>query len=277
MSARVALACLVLAAAPVAARAALDLRHESTVGVPARVEGVVLPAPELEPVPVTRDAPMVVRVLSVAPHGTAFRYDIEYCGLEPGEHDLGRWLQPVGGAVAAELPPIPVTIRSLLPPGQVLPSSPGAREMPVLGGYGLALGAGAIAWAWVLWLLVTGKRAETSDAGAAHARPRTLAERLRPLVERGLAGELSLEERARLELSLVAFWRRRLGLDDRSPASALHELRAHPEAGPLLATLETWLHAPEPREPVDVAALLAPYRDLPSDALEAPLESAARA
>jgi hypothetical protein len=35
-----------------------------------------------------------------------------------------------------------------------------------------------------------------------------------------------------------------------------------------LRCLEDWLHRPDAPEDVDVGALLAPYRDLPADALE---------
>jgi Ca-activated chloride channel family protein len=45
-------------------------------------------------------------------------------------------------------------------------------------------------------------------------------------------------------------------------------MRKHPEAGPLLGQLEAWLHRPGPPEQVSVGALLAPYRDLPADALD---------
>jgi hypothetical protein len=85
-----------------------------------------------------------------------------------------------------------------------------------------------------------------------------------------MQGELGRAERAQLELSLVAYWRRRLGLDDRRPEQVITLLREHEQAGPLLRGLEDWLHRPEPPEDVDVAALLAPYRDLPADALDAP-------
>jgi hypothetical protein len=34
-----------------------------------------------------------------------------------------------------------------------------------------------------------------------------------------------------------------------------------------LLGLEAWLHRPRPAEPVDVASLLAPYRNLPADAV----------
>ncbi len=43
-------------------------------------------------------------------------------------------------------------------------------------------------------------------------------------------------------------------------------LREHEEAGPLLRRLEDWLHRPAgSAEPVDVAALLAPYQAIPAD------------
>ena len=44
----------------------------------------------------------------------------------------------------------------------------------------------------------------------------------------------------------------------------------YPAAGPLLSQLELWLHHPNPQPPKDVGALLAPYRDLPPDAVDLP-------
>jgi hypothetical protein len=46
-------------------------------------------------------------------------------------------------------------------------------------------------------------------------------------------------------------------------------LRQHAEAGPLLQSLEDWLHRPEPAADVDIAALLVPYRDMPAHELDA--------
>jgi hypothetical protein len=88
------------------------------------------------------------------------------------------------------------------------------------------------------------------------------------LVEGALAGQLSQPQLARLERTLLAFWRRRLGLEKADPAEAITTLRAHPEAGPLLEQLEVWLHRPGSRDRVDPARLLAPYQHLPPDALE---------
>jgi hypothetical protein len=124
-------------------------------------------------------------------------------------------------------------------------------------------------------LLFWGRKRRAARSEEARARPRTLAERLRPLVERAMRGELSSRERAELELGLVAHWRRRLQLDEERPDVALTRLREHPEAGPLLRSLEDWLHRPHPPEDVDVTALLAPYRDMPEHALDAQFGAAA--
>ena len=250
----------------------------ASVGSPGRVEELVLPAPELEARPAERSAPLVLRVLATRAHGSAFRYDLEFTGLEPGEHDLRDYLRPVNGEPLerASLPPIPVRVDSLLAPGQVLPNRPERRRLDAFGGYRLLLLAGAIVWLGGLWaILRSGRRRELARVAA--ARPPTLAEELRPLVERALRGELEVPERSELELKLLAYWRERSGLDGESPELALAHLRAHPEAGPLFASLERWLHAPGAAGEVDLERLLAPYRDLPCapEAAEgAPLASA---
>lgn len=99
------------------------------------------------------------------------------------------------------------------------------------------------------------------------AKPRTLADRLRPTVEAAVAGKLSEKELAELERTLFAFWRERLNLNDVPSVEAMRRLLDHPQAGNLLRQLEVWLHQPGPSKDVDVAALLAPYGDLPPDAL----------
>ena len=48
----------------------------------------------------------------------------------------------------------------------------------------------------------------------------------------------------------------------RSRAQPWRHSGKHPEAGPLLAQLETWLHRPGPPAPVDVAALACPVPEL---------------
>jgi len=254
------------AAAP--PRAAAQEQGSSPVGVPVWLRDLVLAGTELEVRPVDETTPIVARIASVNRHGAAFRYDIVYYGLDPGTYDLRDFLRRSDGSTTDDLAPIPLTIRSVLPPGQVEPNQLRVGLLPRLGGYRALLWAGGVLWLGVLWAILRAGR-ERRAAAVLEARPPTLAERLRPLVEQALAGELSRTDRAELELALIAFWRERLGLEETGAAEALHELRAHAEAGPLLRGLEDWLHRPEPPADVDVEELLAPYRNVAADALEA--------
>lgn len=243
---------------------------ETTVGMTGTLEGVVLPGSELEVAPLTdRKGKVVVRVVRVYPHGTAFRYDLEYFGLEPGTHDLREYLKRKDGSPVGELPPLQVQVSPVLPAGQILPNKLEVESGPRLGGYRyLVIGAVLL---WVLGLVAVvasfflPRRRKTL---AADERPVSLAERLRPLVEGALAGKLSHAELANLERALLAYWRKRLRLERAEPGEAVEALRKHPEAGPLLGQLEAWLHRPGPPEQVSVGALLAPYRNLPGDALD---------
>ncbi|HET6574069.1 MAG TPA: hypothetical protein VFG68_10735 [Fimbriiglobus sp.] len=247
--------------------------QETTVGMPGRLENVVLPGPELEPTPRTdRKRPVVVQSLTAYPHGTAFRYDIEYYGLDPGTYNLADYLRRKDGTPAAGLPPLTVTVNPVRPPGQVEPNELTIDDGPRVGGYRLMLLVGGVVWGlgllaivgWMLWPLFR------SEKRVAYGRPVSLADRLRPLVEGAIAGKLSQPELAGLERTLLAYWRKRLNLEAVEPAEAMRQMRQHPDAGPLLGQLETWLHKPGPHEPVDVAALLRPYRDLPPDAADLP-------
>ena len=72
----------------------------------------------------------------------------------------------------------------------------------------------------------------------------------------------------RLELILIAIWRKRLGIQDLPAAEVLVHLKQHAEAGVLLGELERWLHSPDSAAgggAVDPAQLLAPYRNLTAE------------
>lgn len=244
-----------------------DEERVSTVGRPARIEQYVLPGSELEVKPLTERTPIVLRIVRVFPHGTAFRYDLEYYGLEAGTFDLKDYLQRKDRSSAADLPSLPVTIRSILPPGQIKPNPLAPRFAPRVGGYRFVLFVAGVLWViGLVLLLLVGRRRLAARVAATHSL--TLAERLRPLVEGAVAGQLPPARLAELERTLIAYWERRLRLRQRKPIEALNELRRHPEAGPLLRQLETWLHQPGGGAAIDVPALLAPYQHVPAEALE---------
>lgn len=252
-------------------------RRSSTVGMPARIDQLVLPGTELEARPLDDPkAPVVLRIINTFPHGTAFRYDLDYYGLEPGTFDLKNYLRRKDGSPTTDLPSVPVTIAAILPPGQILPNELEPRRSPWLGGYRLALIVGGVLWGLGLLAILFVGRRKKGEVQAAGVRMLTLADRLRPLVERAMTGTLSLTERADLERILLAYWRRRLRLGDERPTEAFARLRQHPEAGPLLQRLEDWLHRPRPNTQVDLTALLQPYKDLPADAFDRVEEGANR-
>ena len=245
-----------------------------SVGMPGQLTEVVLPGSELEVLATDAKNPLVLRITRVSPHGSAFRYDFEYVGLEPGKYDLRDGLRRKDGTpiVTAKdandaVPSIPVEVASILEAGAIKPHVPLAHPLASFGGYRTVLIAGGVLWLAGLGLILFGWRKRRLALAAANWKPRTLAERLRPLVANAVAGKLSREERAQLELGLVAYWRRKLSLEDERPALMIVRLREHPQAGPLLSSLEAWLHMPLPPQHVDLEALLAPYRDLPADAL----------
>ncbi len=254
-------------------------QRAAKVGSRARIEQLVLPGPLLAARPVTDTTkdPIVLRVLETWPHGSQadggaemHRYDLEWVGLEPGEFDLADWLVPQSGAgAAADLPSIQVTVESVLEWDAIEPNEPTSGQLPEVGGYRSLLWVLGIVWAalgGVAFVWIGRRRGLPGDDGPGAARPRSLADRLRPRVEAALRGELDGRERAELERLLLGHWRQRLGLGDVPAASALASLRDHPEAGELLRALERWLHSPDGAAGTDVDALLRPYQDVRDEA-----------
>lgn len=244
-------------------------QRTATVGMAGRIDQVVLPGSELEVKPQENtDDPIVLRITNAYPHGTAFRYDFVWYGLEPGTYKLTRYLRRKDGTPATELPPLEVKVTSVLPPGQIEPNELKPSAAPWLGGYWKTIAVLFCVWLLGLWAILFYRRGAKTAASAAVNKPLTLADRLRPLVEGAVGGKLSQKELADLERTLLAYWRRRLRLEERSPAAAIVELRRHAEAGPLLEQLEVWLHRPGPSGGVDVAELLRPYQSVAPEALE---------
>lgn len=273
----IAVACFAIAAADVRAVSDPYGPTSATVGMQEKLEGIVLPGSELETAPITDATPVVLRIDAAYPHGDAFRYDIVYYGLEPGEYDLTKFLQRKDGSPSGDLPAFNITINSVLPEGQVEPHGLSYSRLPWLGGYRQLLVMGGVIWAAVLgWYLYKRPKKAIAVTGAAPDTPVSLADRLRPLVNDAIGGQLSPARLAELERALVVYWRRRLKLDGVPPSAALAQLRAHPEAGPMLSQLDVWLHQPAGRGTVDVNALLAPYQHVAADELAMPSDGATK-
>lgn len=247
--------------------------HTASVGMRARIDELVLPGSELVAAPTTMKAPMVLRVLATRAHGDAFRYDLEWCGLEPGQYDLATCLARKDGSPLAGLPPVPVTVTSTLKKGELEPSEIDPKAPPRLNGYSTEQVVVGVLWVLgLLAILFVGRKWRRALPPA--VRKPSLADRLRPLVEAVAAGAADDAGKAELERLLLAFWRARLGLRQVKAEVALAEIRRHAEAGVLLRQLEAWLHMPAPPAVIDVPALLAPYASVSAESFDEPAAAA---
>jgi hypothetical protein len=223
-----------------------------------------LPLSGLTTKPGDHRAPMLLRIAHSQPHGTLTRYDLRYIGRVPGQHDLRNYLFTANGSAATNLPPLNVTIAGLLPNPHNGWLEEQAQQAPsLLGGYRTVLVVVAVLWVvsfFVIWR--SGRRPKAVANVASVQREPTFAERIRPLVERAAAGNLSPDEKATLERLLIAHWQRRLNLTGASGDELIARLRQHNEAGVLLRALEDWLHRPPGRGEVRVEEFLAPYRNI---------------
>jgi hypothetical protein len=238
--------------------------------MPVRLAAIVLPGPELEVKPLEdRREPFVLRIAEVYPHGSARRYVFVYYALEPGSYDLTKYLRRKDGSALGKLASIPVKVDPVLPPGQIEPHALSLAPAPRLGGYRWLLAlAGSLWCAGLAAILLLGRR-RRMQIDDATSRPLTLADRLSPLVTSAVEGTLSGGQHAELERLLIGYWRRRLKLEQASPAQAMSAMRNHPEAGPLLRQLEEWLHRPGSRaDAIDLASLLRPYQSMPAETQE---------
>jgi hypothetical protein len=246
---------LLLIAVLASARAATP-----TVGIEGQLE-VQLAGPELTARPPDRAAPLNVRIASTRPHGTQIHYDLRYIGLVPGKYDLRDYLVRSDGSKPNELPALAVEVTGLLPAdhrGQL--AQPDDSPIRRLGGYKALMWIGVGLWVLCVIPLLFGRRKRGDQAAAAEdSAPPSIIDQLRPLVEQARAGKLTTEGKAKVERLLLAYWRERLELVGVGPAEAILSLRAHPEAGALLRTLEDWLYRPPGTTPVDIDAALAPY------------------
>ncbi len=217
--------------------------------------------PALEAKPVDESAPIVLRIADLTEDQGSTIYELRYVGNRPGSYDLGDYLARVDGEPITGLGPLTVAVEGLLPEDHDGALEKHSRPRAAPGWrYRWLLGvAGALWLVPLVWVAIRRwTRREKKPQRLPTAEP-TLADQLRPLVEEALAGSLSPAGQARLEMLLIAHWRRRLDLTGCSISEALQRMRQHRESGELLRHLERWLHEP-PGTPVDVASILEPYR-----------------
>jgi len=239
-----------------------------TVGLEGRLE-VLLP-PDLNAVAADNKAPLLLRIASTRPHGSQVHYDLRYIGRVPGEHDLRDYLLTRNNQPATNLPSMKVEVIGILPEQHNGWLESQALQAPsVFGGYRGVIGAIIVLWALlVLPLFFWGRRTQPASVENPVDSP-SLADRLKPLVERATTGGISADDQAELERLLIAFWQHKLNLNHLPGEQLIPKIREHEEAGRLLRALEDWLHRPPGSVRVNIDDLLEPYRH-PSKRSEGP-------
>jgi hypothetical protein len=229
-----------------------------TVGTEA-FETLILDQPSYKVAEVTPNTPLLVRITGVEATGDgAFQYSLSFRGLETGVFNLTDFLaNPVGERLRE--PVATVTIESAIPAHSVYaavwPSPPfQGRAFP----YRLTLWMGTFVWAACGALLFWPKKQMQPTAPPASPEPaktedrqpiifnrQTLADLLRPLVEKAANKSITAEEKAELEGILFQYWGKDLELDHLNSVEQLRRILEHPEAGALLRTVEQWLYQPD--------------------------------
>jgi hypothetical protein len=227
-------------------------------------EGVVHvhSAHDLEALEVNAKSTVIVRIdAKTLSKSGGFDYELHYIANRPGIHDLTQYIRRTDGGKLA-MSKVSIDVRTTLPKGhQGNLSEIDQPAVPSPMRYRLWMGIAGAVWVIPMLALWIRRRWLNRPKPEPHVEPPlTLADQLRPLVGAAIEGELNVDQQAKLERLLVAFWRERLGLGSLDPRDAWSRLRKHNEAGALVNQLERWLHQRPNGQTVDVAALLEPYR-----------------
>jgi hypothetical protein len=222
-----------------------------------------LPRSDYRPRPLDDRTEFILRIDSITPAGKdRFRYAFYFMGLEPETFNLADYLIRPDGSRPEELAGQTVQVRTVLPAdhdGRLTHFAP--NQFPFIGGYRAALATLAALWVIGIGGFIWSYRKRKAPAAVVVSPPQpTFSERLRPLVEAAAAGQLTLEEKARIERLLMGYWREKIPLPEMKMAEAVTQLRQHPQAGELLRALERWLHQRNSASPAEINSLLEPYR-----------------
>lgn len=216
----------------------------------------------MEVTPVDRSTPILLRIADLVQQDNAWIYELRYIGMYAGDYDLLDYLRNADGTNLDPSLSATVSIISVLPPedtGEL--KTIAAPSLPSALPYRILLTLAALLWCVPLVWWLKSFWTNAPDAESVTQPPTlSLADQLRPLVDKVLSGAGSSREKARLERLLVHFWRERLEFGALTPQQALTRLRADDEAGGLLRQVDQWLHEPPGRTHTDVEALLKPYR-----------------
>ena len=237
------------------------IKLTTSVGFPLRILQIKLAGSRLIAQPYNdRRVPAMARIIETFPHGSDFRYDIEFRGFEPGRFNVIDYLKREDDSELVATP-LWVNVDPILAFDQVRPIPLPQNESQFRSYYTPTLFVGGVVWLSGLLAILFYGRGKLKKASVI-TKTTTPAEKMRPLVDAAIAGNLTAAQQAELERILSEFWSGKLNLGHLPADQLRSSLREHPEATKMLEQIDYWLHRPagEATRPVDVNELLQPYQ-----------------
>jgi hypothetical protein len=216
--------------------------------VPLGVEEAVIiryAGPRLVARPYRRGASLSVRIADESPPGPVRVYDVRYVVTLPGEFDLMEYLTSDDGSPIDDCPPFKVCGQTRL----TKDIETRIREIEDVGihighwYYETLVGLGAL---WVLalsGLILIGRRKQSRRPPPPPPEP-SLAELVAQALAALARGDLSVSDKARLELLLLRHWRERISPQPDRMAAACRQMQQDATVGRAYETVEAWLHDP---------------------------------
>lgn len=250
---RVALACaLLVVLAAVATIVVVQMREpeatRSDRDVPLGVEEAVIirySGPRLVARPYRRGASVNLRIANETQQGNVRVYDVRYVVSLPGEFDLTEYLTSADGRPIDDLPSFKV--RGLTSLTKDIETR--IQEIEEVGVhvwhwyYETLTGLGIV---WIFWLmgLIFIGRPKRPPKITPPPPPPSVAERIARYLDALRKGELTVDEKAELEILLLDHWRDRLELRERRMAEACRRIQHSDDLGTVYEKLQAWLHVP---------------------------------
>ncbi|MCL4206515.1 MAG: hypothetical protein KJ000_28870 [Pirellulaceae bacterium] len=231
--------------------------------VPLGVEQAVIirsGGPRLQARPYRRGASVNLRIANEVQQGDTRIYDIRYVINLPGEFDLTDYLTSTDGRSLDNLPSFRVAgLTSLTKDIETR-----IQEIETVGiriwhwYYETLVGLGVVWLVWLMGLIFIGRPPRPKKETPRPPKP-SITEQIDRYLRMLADGELSVDDKARLESLLLQDWRERLGMRERRMATACRYIEENSNFGQVYRQLQAWLH--NPRAAVGANDFVLTYRD----------------
>ena len=213
---------------------------------------------------------VLVRIADVEKlSGNKFKYTIAYIPQREGTFDLRDHLLELNAYPNAKIPSIKFTSHYLLTDKEKVDTnliSEYELTKPNFGNYWTYFKLLAIAWfvGFVLCLFYRRKFSTKVKLVKKTTKTVSLADQLAELINVAIKDNLSVAQKARLEMLIVHHWRAKLNLTGQSMQESLKIIKQDKTAGELVIQIEKWIHCPANKDSVNLDKLLAPYKNEPA-------------